>query len=148
MTSVAPNCLASSSLPSLMSIPMMRSAPAITAPCTTFSPMPPQPITATVAPAGTLARRITAPTPVGTPQPTSAARSHGISSSIFTRVFSCTSICSANVASPASCSRLLPSRLSRNRAASPGPPRFMPTCGQMLIRPERHHSHWPQKPLG
>ena len=38
---------------------------------------------------------ITAPTPVITPQPTSVARSSGISRSIFTSAFSCTSSCSA-----------------------------------------------------
>jgi len=63
---------------------------------TADSPTPPQPITATVAPGSTLAALNTAPTPVITPQPTSAARSSGISSSIFTIEFSCTSICSPN----------------------------------------------------
>src|SRR5262249_7802035 len=47
-------------------------------------------------PGSTLAALNTAPTPVITPQPTSAARSSGISGSIFTVAFSCTSICSAN----------------------------------------------------
>src|SRR5438477_6322068 len=74
---------------------MIRSAPAKAAPLTADSPTPPQPITATVAPGSTLAALNTAPTPVITPQPTSAARSSGMSSSIFTIEFSCTSICSA-----------------------------------------------------
>ena len=78
-----------------MSIAMMRSAPASAAPLTAESPTPPQPITATVAPGSTLAALNTAPTPVITPQPTSAARSSGMSGSIFTIEFSCTSICSA-----------------------------------------------------
>ena len=47
-------------------------------------------------PGSTLAALNTAPTPVITPQPTSAATSSGISSSIFTIEFSCTSICSPN----------------------------------------------------
>ena len=76
---------------------MIRSAPAIAAPFTADSPMPPQPNTATVLPAVTLAVLITAPAPVMTPQPTRAARSSGISASIFTTAFSCTSICSAKV---------------------------------------------------
>ena len=73
---------------------MIRSAPASAAPLTADRPTPPQPITATVAPGSTLAALNTAPTPVMTPQPTSAARSSGMSSSIFTIAFSCTSICS------------------------------------------------------
>ena len=51
---------------------MMRDAPAIAAPFTADRPMPPQPITATVAPGSTFAAWNTAPTPVITPQPTSA----------------------------------------------------------------------------
>ena len=39
--------------------------------------------------------RSAAPTPVSTPQPTSAARSSGDSGSIRTSEFSCSSICSA-----------------------------------------------------
>ena len=74
---------------------MMRSAPAKAAPLTADSPTPPQPITATVEPGSTLAALNTAPTPVITPQPTSAARSSGMSGSIFTIAFSCTSISSA-----------------------------------------------------
>jgi hypothetical protein len=58
-------------------------------------PMPPQPITTTVSPGATLAVLKIAPTPVMTPQPISAARSSGMSCRIFTKAFSCTSICSA-----------------------------------------------------
>jgi hypothetical protein len=39
--------------------------------------------------------RKTAPRPVVTPQPISAAQSSGMSSRTFTRPLSCTSICSA-----------------------------------------------------
>ena len=74
---------------------MMRDAPASAAPFTADRPTPPQPMTATVEPAGTRAVLITAPTPVMTPQPTSVARSSGMSRSIFTSAFSCTTICSA-----------------------------------------------------
>src|SRR4029077_8360980 len=46
-------------------------------------------------PGATLAVLKTAPTPVMTPQPISAARSSGMSSRTFTIAFSCTNICSA-----------------------------------------------------
>ena len=48
---------------------MICSQPAIAAPCTTFRPTPPAPITATRAPRGTCPALITAPTPVTTAQP-------------------------------------------------------------------------------
>ena len=67
--SVMPNRSARGRLPGLVSTPMMRSAPAMRAPWMTFSPMPPSPKTATVAPASTFAVFITAPRPVVTPQP-------------------------------------------------------------------------------
>src|SRR5271170_7631304 len=94
--SVAPISRASSSFEAMVSIAMIRSAPAMAAPLTAERPMPPQPITATVEPGSTLAAWNTAPTPVITPQPTRAARSRGMSSSIFTIAFSCTSNCSPN----------------------------------------------------
>ena len=74
-----------------------RAAPAIAAPWMQLSPMPPPPITATVEPGSTLAVLNTAPSPVVTPQPMSAARSSGMSLSIFTSACSCTSICSAKL---------------------------------------------------
>ncbi len=49
-----------------------------------LSPIPPQPMTATVDPGATFAVLNTAPTPVVTAQPISAARSSGMSSRIFT----------------------------------------------------------------
>ena len=93
--SVAPSSRAGSSFDAWVSIAMIRSAPASAAPLTADRPTPPQPITATVVPGSTLAALNTAPTPVITPHPTSAARSIGISSSIFTIEFSWTNICSA-----------------------------------------------------
>ena len=47
----------------------MRAAPAMRAPCTTERPMPPSPMTSTVAPSSTRAVFSTAPTPVCTAQP-------------------------------------------------------------------------------
>ena len=48
---------------------MMRSAPTMRAPWTTFRPMPPRPKTATVEPGSTFIVKATAPIPVVTPQP-------------------------------------------------------------------------------
>ena len=76
-TSVAPKCLARLSFEPLMSIAMIRPAPAIAAPLIADNPTPPQPITATVPPTSTLAVWITAPNPVVTPQPINAARFEG-----------------------------------------------------------------------
>src|SRR5919197_6512969 len=84
----------------------------------TLSPTPPQPNTATDEPGTTLAVLKTAPTPVVTPQPTSAARSSGIFGSIFTRLSTCTVAYSAMTPQPentlsgllrASCVRSVPS---------------------------------------
>jgi hypothetical protein len=74
---------------------MIMPAPAMRAPWITARPTPPAPYTATVAPASTRAVLRTAPTPVVTPQPMSAARSSGMSFLTFTSPFSCTSIFSA-----------------------------------------------------
>ena len=74
---------------------MTRPAPAMAAPWMQLRPTPPQPITATVEPGSTLAVLNTAPTPVVTPQPISAARSRGMSLRIFTSACSWISICSA-----------------------------------------------------
>ncbi|MCY1546703.1 hypothetical protein D9M68_827160 [compost metagenome] len=95
ITSVAPNCLASSSFESTISMAMIRPAPASAAPLMVDKPIPPQPSTATVSPGRTLAVLNTAPVPVVTAQPSSAARSSGISRRIATSACSCTSICSA-----------------------------------------------------
>ena len=57
----------------------MRAAPAIRAPWMHDSPTPPQPMTATLAPAGTCAVLRTAPTPVATAHPTIAITSSGAS---------------------------------------------------------------------
>ena len=57
---------------------MIRPAPAMRAPWTADKPMPPAPKTATVEPGSILAVLNTAPTPVVTPHPISAARSRGL----------------------------------------------------------------------
>ena len=70
---MAPRVRATSSLAATRSIATIRAAPASTAPMTHDSPTPPSPMTATLAPAGTWAVFRTAPTPVVTQQPMSAA---------------------------------------------------------------------------
>ena len=75
----------------------MMPAPASLAPCTTLSPTPPQPMTSTEAPASTSAQRVTAPTPVGTQQPMSAACGHGISFRMGTSISAGHTTCSEKV---------------------------------------------------
>src|SRR5437764_5374244 len=82
--SVAPNCSAMSRLRAFVSTAMIRAAPASAAPWMTLSPMPPTPMTTTLAPVGTCARCSTAPTPVSTPQPTSEAAVMGTSAGMGT----------------------------------------------------------------
>ncbi|MDT4886096.1 hypothetical protein FQZ97_1224090 [compost metagenome] len=69
MKCVIPNLRAMASRAGFRSTPMILSAPTILAPWITFRPMPPRPNTTTLAPASTLAVKITAPRPVVTPQP-------------------------------------------------------------------------------
>ena len=66
---VTPNFSARARRAGLMSTPTIMSAPASRAPCTTFRPIPPRPNTTTLSPGCTLAVKMTAPTPVVTPQP-------------------------------------------------------------------------------
>src|SRR5438874_10094960 len=76
--SVAPSARAYSSLEATTSTAMIGCAAASAPPCTTLRPTPPTPNTAMLAPAGTAAVLMTAPTPVITEHPTSAASSSGI----------------------------------------------------------------------
>ena len=70
-------------------------AATIAPPCTTFSTTPPTPKTAMLAPAGTAAVLMTAPTPVITEQPMRAARSSGMSRSIAIAEDSATTVTEA-----------------------------------------------------
>ncbi len=79
---VAPSEPARSIFARLTSTAMIRRAPTSWAPITHDSPTPPRPMTATVEPAGTSAVLTTAPTPVETPHPISAATSGGTPSGI------------------------------------------------------------------
>ena len=94
--SVAPSLRASSSFQGWLSIATIRDAPAIRQPWSADRPTPPHAITAQVLPGSIRAVLSTAPTPVVTPQPISAARSSGMSLRIFTSERSWVSICSAN----------------------------------------------------
>ena len=71
---------------------MIGCAATIAPPWTTLSPTPPTPKTAMLAPGGTAAVLMTAPTPVMTEQPISAARSSGIALSIGMAHDSCTTV--------------------------------------------------------
>jgi hypothetical protein len=75
---------ANSSFSGLRSTAMIVAASASTAPWRTFKPTPPTPNTATELPGGTRAVLATAPTPVSTAQPMSAALSSGASAGSFT----------------------------------------------------------------
>ena len=99
-------------------------------------------ITATVAPTSTLAVLITAPKPVVTPQPISAARSSGMSGRIFTRACSWISMCSAKADSEKSWCNSPPSRDSRGASASP---RATSGFWHEKGRPVVQNSQWPQK---
>ena len=103
---------ASASFSGTRSTATTDAAPASTAPCTTDSPTPPQPTTATLAPGGTRAVLMTAPTPVVTAQPTRAATSSGNEGSIGTTDRSNTSVRSAKVAMPTPASNGLPSHVA------------------------------------
>ncbi len=91
-TSVAPSRRAMANFSGLVSMPMMRPAPAMTAPWMTDSPMPPSPKTATVAPGWTFAVFSTAPMPVVTPQPRRQTLSSGASGRILASAISGTTV--------------------------------------------------------
>ena len=78
-----------------MSIAMTGWAATSAPPCTTLRPTPPTPNTAMLAPGGTAAVLMTAPTPVITEQPISAARSSGMFLSIRIAHDSCTTVAEA-----------------------------------------------------
>ncbi len=96
--SVAPTARATSSLSGMRSMATIRDAPATAAPITHDSPTPPSPMTATVAPAGTAAVLSTAPTPVVTQQPMSAATAGSVPSGTGIAAAAGTTLASAIVA--------------------------------------------------
>ncbi len=76
----------------LTSTAMIGCAATSAPPCTTLSPTPPTPKTAMLAPGGTAAVLMTAPTPVMTEQPISAAASIAMAGSILIAHDSCTTV--------------------------------------------------------
>ena len=83
-----------------MSMAMMRSASAMTAPWMTLRPIPPSPKTATVDPARTLAVLSTAPMPVVIPQPRRQILSSGAAGLTFARAISGRTVYSEKVEVP------------------------------------------------
>src|SRR5262245_12981875 len=143
--SVAPSLLANSSLSSARSIATTRDAPAATAPMSDASPTPPRPMTATLAPAGTFAVLTTAPTPVSTAQPNSAAWSSGSSGSILTIDRRDTVAYSANADTPRWWLTGSPLRFSRFAPESSVPLVLAAAPGsQSAGRPSEQGSQWPQ----
>jgi hypothetical protein len=122
---------------------MIRSAPAMRAPWITESPTPPQPNTATDEPGATFAVLKTAPTPVVTPQPTSAAQSSGILGSILIRFSADTVAYSAIEPQPEKMLSGSP-RASRTRGVpSSGVVSAFPCSRQSTGRPETQKRHLP-----
>ena len=139
MVCVAPKRDAHSSFCGMTSTAMIFAAPASTPPCTQFSPMPPTPNTAMVAPDSTLARLITAPKPVMMPQPISAARSKGTRGSIGMAPCSRTSVRSVNTEALANWKAGLPPTGEGLRSPS-GSAR----CGTRVGRPTSQALQRPQ----
>lgn len=110
--SVAPNCRAIAPFAGFASTATIRDAPAIRAPCTTFSPIPPVPMTTTLSPYPTRARLSTAPTPVSTPHPISAADVSGMSRGIRTACTAFTTVRSAKAELAANWNRGRPARVN------------------------------------
>src|SRR5271169_6730198 len=90
--SVAPNFLAHSSLPSLVSTAMILEAPLATQPWITLRPTQPTPKMAQVESFSTLAVRVAAPKPVVIPQPRRQALSRGALGLMATIEISATTI--------------------------------------------------------
>ena len=117
ITSVAPNAVAQPSFLAAMSIAISCSAPAIFAPCMADRPIPPRPITATVAPGHTFAVWIAAPTPVDTPHPSKHARSSGMPSGSRIACAACTTVRVARVPHARTPASGAPSRARRSLGA-------------------------------
>ncbi|OCB52885.1 hypothetical protein A9X02_01355 [Mycobacterium malmoense] len=109
-------------------------------------PMPPVPITTTVSPPRTPARRAAEPYPVGTAQASSAAGTSGKSGSIFTSEFAATTVCSAKAPIFDTWPRRRPSMVWWRKVPSVGMPgaRVPDPVSHRYSIPEAHHRHWPQ----
>ena len=98
--SVAPCSAARSAFASVTSTPMIGPAPTARAACSADSPTPPSPMTTTDSPARTRAVFSTAPAPVCTAQPSTAACSSGTDAGSGTTPAAGTIVSSANAAVP------------------------------------------------
>src|SRR5258706_15872391 len=110
---------------------MIGCAPAARAPVRTLSPTPPSPITRTESPDLTLAVLLTAPTPVRTAQPSSAAYSNGTSGLIGMTAFSGTTTCSASEPRP--------------RAMASGTPSIVEPCDTDALDAFSHRNGSPRR---
>ena len=128
---------------------MTAPAPAIFAALIVARPTPPQPTTATVSPGVSLIALKIVPAPVVTAQPSSAARSSGMSLSMATQACSWINICSAkaerlSIWLTVSTSPSLPARVRRGALSAErrvSPPRHS------AMRPVTQNSQCPQNAL-
>src|SRR5574337_512733 len=118
--SVAPAARARPSFSGERSAAMIGSAPANRAPATVDKPMPPSPSTVTESPSCTRAALRTAPTPVSTAQPISAASANGSCCGSVISAASLTTTCSASAPTPSVTFAGVPSAsVPRGRDATP-----------------------------
>src|ERR1035437_9030833 len=143
---VAPRRNAGPSLSGRRSTAMIVAAPARPAAAITCSPTPPQPITQTRSPIRTPAAWLTAPKPVITPQPSSAACHSGISSGIGIAPAAVTTACSAKQATVSPCWRTVPSAARSRELPSSSVPatEVRPTGSHSVRRPLRQAGQTPQ----
>src|SRR3954470_4790758 len=141
---VAPNSSALFRLYSIGSTAMMCRAPACFAPCTALMPMPPMPKMTTLSPGRVSAEYTTEPHPVGTPQPTSAAFSSGMSSSIFTTELRDTTARPLKVPSLHIAPRSCWPEWKRNVPSGRQPTSRLAPRSQTFWWPVEHQRHLPQ----
>ena len=143
---VAPNSCAFWRLNATGSTAMTWAAPACTAPCTAFAPIPPMPITITVWPGCTAAELTADPQPVPTEQPVRHATSRGTSSGIFTAECTDTVVFSQKVEMPAHLADRRAVRDSRKLVGSSGrqPASRNRPRSQRFWCPLAHHRQRPQ----
>src|SRR5262245_3776115 len=142
-TCVAPCARASSSFSGTRSTAMIGEAPARRAAAITWRPTPPYPRTATASPPWTFATFATAPAPVTTPQPRSAACHSGSSSGIRTAPPAATTVYSEKHAVRRPCWSVVPSGRRRRLVPSMSIPvtPCSATTSQRFGFPARQYRH-------
>ena len=142
---VAPSSRASASFSGIRSAATMMEAPAARAPNRAASPTPPRPTIATDWPAFRPDVLTTAPTPVSTAQPKSAACSKTMSLSMRTSEVRETTACPANAETPTWWNIGWPWLLSRIAPPSSVPAPFAAAPGSHSAgRPSAQGTQWPQ----